>query len=212
MNFFARTHSFISKSNLCKSASPFSPESQFQSHLYKPLNPDALLFVQQCSNIFVWTQFVNLHLSRLNSYPFFPVFYLSSWYLKIKKPALILHCQLLEKEEKERKKWKKARYIKGQSQYFFLKNHGCHRPLEQYFEEVQHERKNESGIRISHLIRLVSLKQWSPRGRNLTCRHQLYLTEFMHPAVFYIHHCYYHHSTAQGKKKSYCRLLKVKMA
>lgn len=34
----------------------------------------------------------------------------------------------------------------------------------------------------------------------------------MHPAVFYIHRCYYHHSTAQGKKKSYCRLLKVKMA
>lgn len=54
---------------------------------------------------------------------------------------------------------------------FFLKNHGCHRALEQYFEEVQHELKNESGIRISHFIRLVSLKQWSPRGRNLTCRH-----------------------------------------
>lgn len=44
-----------------------------------------------------------------------------------------------------------------------LRNHGYHRPWEQYCGDAQHEPENESGIRIQPFIRLVSLKQRSPR-------------------------------------------------
>lgn len=60
------------------------------------------------------------------------------------------HEHRSDSEECEQKKWQRKSNV-GIDHFlffFFQKNHGYHRPLQQYCGDVQHELENESGIRI----------------------------------------------------------------